>query len=425
MRRTGKVPTVVGSARRRVIAVLAGLVLVAGAGLVVYRVFAPGEVFAEPSSGYPAAPTPRPAAVLGTLPAAPLIVDGRLRVVADKRQVRADGPVDSRYLNTPYWSFRRWPAELVGVVAAGTTVVTRWSDGELVGLDARTGRATWRAKGEKPTSPGYAGRRTGAQTVYEPPGLFLAGNTVVVAGATATQAYDATTGAAGWHDPAPCGGPDPAGFTTADNRVAVLRACDTAITLLDAGSGAAAGSIARSAGDLAAEPLDCAAPRSGCAGLRLDQGGHRTAWLFDGQQPRQVGEAAEGSTGPGLAAADAWLVDGLTVRVDGTAVVAANAGDGAARWRHDLAGPDAQVIAVQPGTIHVLTADRDLITLDAATGAERSRIRYTYFAERTNWVPGYTYAVRGFVLTERLAEPAAEDDADYYFDAQPVLLARS
>ncbi|HTF11398.1 MAG TPA: PQQ-binding-like beta-propeller repeat protein [Asanoa sp.] len=415
----------VGSARRRVVAVLAGLVLVAGAGLVVYRVFAPGEVFAEPSSGYPAAPTPHPAAVLGTLPAAPLIVDGRLRVVADKRQVRADGPVDSRYLNTPYWSFRRWPAELVGVVAAGTTVVTRWSDGEIVGLDARTGRATWRARGEKPVSPGYAGRRTGARTVYEPPGLFLAGNAVVVAGATATQAYDATTGAAGWRNPAPCGGPDPTGFTTADNRVAVLRSCDTAITLVDVGTGAAAGTIARSAGDLVAEPLDCPAPRSGCAGLRIDQGGHRTAWLFDAPQPRQVGEAVEGTTGPGLAAADAWLVDGLAVAVDGAAVVAANAGDGAARWRHDLGRPGAQVIAVQAGTIHLLTADRDLVTLDAATGAERSRIRFTYFAEHTDWVPGFTYAVAGFVLTERLADPAAPDDADYYFDTQPVLLARS
>jgi hypothetical protein len=80
---------------------------------------------------------------------------------------------------------------------------------------------------------------------------------------------------------------------------------------------------------------------------------------------------------------------------------------------------------VEAGMIHLLTADRDLVTLDTATGAERSRIRFTYFAEKTDWVPGFTYAVAGFVLTERLADPAAKDDADYYFDAQTVLLARS
>ncbi|SNT61991.1 PQQ-like domain-containing protein [Asanoa hainanensis] len=419
----------VGAARRRVVAVLAGLVLVAGAGLVVYRVFAPGEVLAEPTVGYPAAPTPRPAAVLGTLPAAPLIVDGRLRVVADKRQVRADGPVDSRYLNTPYWSFRRWPAELVGVVAAGGTVVSRWSDGVLVGLDARTGRDVWRTKGEVPVIPEYAGRRTGALTVYAPPGLFLSGDTVVVAGSTSTRAYALNTGAPGWQQPAqPCPTrPDPIGFTTADGRVAVLRACDEAVRLFDAATGTAAGSIElyeHLAPETTLEPLDCVAPRTSCAGLRVDDFATRKAWLFANGGTKPAGTASEIASGvPRLARPGAALVDGLAVTVEETGVVASGATDSEQRWRVELGRPDATILAAADGRVYVLTADRDLVTLDATSGAEISRFRYTYFAEKTDWVPGYSYTAGGYLLTERLADTSAREDADYYFDPQPVILA--
>jgi outer membrane protein assembly factor BamB len=113
------------------------------------------------------------------------------------------------------------------------------------------------------------------------------------------------------------------------------------------------------------------------------------------------------------------------VRVDGGAVVGVAARSGAERWRRPPPGPGASVLAAQPGRVHLLTAARDLVTLDAATGAERSRTRYTYFAEKTDWVPGYAYAADGVVATERLRAPAdpAEDDARYYFDAQPVILA--
>ncbi|GIF77886.1 outer membrane protein assembly factor BamB family protein [Asanoa siamensis] len=413
-----------GAARRRVVAVLAGLVLVAGAALVVYRVFAPGEVLAEPTSSYPAAPTARPPAVLGTLPAAPLIVDGRLRVIADKRQVRADGPVDSRYLNTPYWSFRRWPAELIGVVAAGGTVVTRWSDGEIVGLDPRTGRDVWRTKGQKPMIPAYAGRRTGAQTVYAPTGLFVSGDTVVVAGATGTRAYDAATGAESWQTPAaacPAGSPDPTGFSTADGRVAVLRACDTAVRLFDVESGGAGGTIDVPA-KAVLEPLDCAGPRTACAGVRVDAGAQRGAWLLAGGETRPAGRADDaGGSSARLAQPGAFLVGGLAVAVDGTAVTATD--DSGQRWQRDL-GPGATILAAAQGRVHLLTADRDLVTLDATTGAEISRFRYTYFAEKTDWVPGYSYASGGYLLTERLDEVAAQDDADYYFDPQPVILAK-
>ena len=78
---------------------------------------------------------------------------------------------------TPFWSYRRWPEQVAGVIAGdgptGPIVVSQWSDGELVALDARTGRVAWRAAGTAPDD-GYAGRRTGASTVYAPPGLHLA-----------------------------------------------------------------------------------------------------------------------------------------------------------------------------------------------------------------------------------------------------------
>ncbi|WP_309246285.1 hypothetical protein [Verrucosispora sioxanthis] len=98
--------------------------------------------------------------VTGRLPVAPLIVDGRLRVYAAPRQVYADQPVDSRSRRTPYWSFRRWPASLDAVVASGTTVVSRWSDGQLVAIDARTGRVAWRAAGPEPAAERVARRST-------------------------------------------------------------------------------------------------------------------------------------------------------------------------------------------------------------------------------------------------------------------------
>ena len=404
VRRPGRVPTVVGAARRRVVAVLAGLVLVAGAGLVVYRVFAPGEVLAEPTVGYPAAPTPRPPAVLGTLPSAPLIVEGRLRVVADKRQVRADGPVDSRYLNTPYWSFRRWPAELVGVVAAGGTVVTRWSDGELVGLDARTGRDIWRAKGEKPVIPGYAGRRTGAPTVYAPPGLFLAGDTVVVAGATSTQAYDGRRPA----QPAGDSRPSPARLdptrSASPPPTAGWRCCAPATKRSGCSTPAPARPPGRSrssevAPETTLEPLDCAGSSFGlcrACGSTTSPRGRPGSSTAGETRPRATAEDGRPARRPGC---PARRRAGRRARGHG-----GRHGGGGVR-RRPTAGSGGGTTSVgrtprsspcRPAGVYVLTADRDLVTLDAATGAEISRIRYTYFAEKTDWVPGYSYAVAGY-----------------------------
>ncbi len=138
---------------------MAAVGVAAAAGIIAYRVLAPAEVSTPARDDYPARSMPDPG-VTGRLPVAPLIVDGRLRVYAAPRQVYADQPVDSRSRRTPYWSFRRWPASLDAVVASGTTVVSRWSDGQLVAIDARTGRVAWRAAGPEPAAERVARRST-------------------------------------------------------------------------------------------------------------------------------------------------------------------------------------------------------------------------------------------------------------------------
>ncbi|MGW5673331.1 PQQ-binding-like beta-propeller repeat protein, partial [Micromonospora sp. NPDC003776] len=157
---------------RRIAVALAVVLAVAAAAVVVHRVLAPAEVSTVARGAYPAAPNPGPR-VIGRLPVAPLVVDGRLRVYAGARQVYADQPVDRRYRVTPFWSYRRWPAKLDGVLAEGTTVVSRWSDGKLVALDARTGRVAWRADGPEPGALPKP-RRTYAATVWDPAGLHVA-----------------------------------------------------------------------------------------------------------------------------------------------------------------------------------------------------------------------------------------------------------
>ncbi|GAB3951484.1 hypothetical protein GCM10027614_53550 [Micromonospora vulcania] len=169
--------------RRRLVLAVAALLAVAAVAVIVHRVLAPAEVSTVARGGYPAAAEP-PVGVVGRLPVAPLIVDSRLRVYAAHRQVYADRPVDGRHRTTPYWSYRRWPAELTGVVGSGSTVVSRWSDGRLVALDASSGRVLWRADGPVPVETGAVVRRTGAATVWDPSGLHRTdlpdGRTVLV-----------------------------------------------------------------------------------------------------------------------------------------------------------------------------------------------------------------------------------------------------
>lgn len=408
---------------RRVLAVVAVLVaLVASAGIA-YRVLAPAEVVTSARLAYPPAPD-APPGVIGTLNAAPLIVDGRLRVYATTRRVWADQPVDAATRRTPYWAFRRWPAQVVGVVASGTMVVSRWSDGELVALAARTGRIAWRANGP-PTDQGYAGRRTGASTVYEPTGLHTARtgdgrDVLLLVDDSGGRGIDPDTGRELWRFD---GGRDcrAHALTTAAGQLATVDRCATppAVEFRDAGSGEVTGRWRPDGGDpqLTVEPVGCRVARSDCPAIRTTSGGTGTGWLTS-----DLSAPAAPVPVPALDGPESTLVDGVVVASEGGQVVGRPVtGDGEV-WRWPEA---ARILAVQPGRVHLRGDSQELVTVDARTGAELSRFPLTQGRDSTTWSPGLGYATDGFLAVERLAEPVdpAADNSRYYLSAQPVILA--
>jgi len=443
--------------------VAVGLVVLAAGTVIAYRVLAPAEV-STPAGYYPPAPGVGPGPV-AKLTAAPLIVDGRLRVYATTRQVRADGPIDALTQVTPAWSFRRWPEQLVGVAAVGAVVASRWSDGELVVLDARTGEVTWRTAGPVPDQTGYAGRRTGARTVYTPTGLHTATTSddgrsiLLVRGGPELRGIALATGRELWRvalDGEDCRGE---GFSTTGGHFAVVNSCAPAPSIefyeLSTGELVEQWRPDGAGPGLAVEPLDCAAARSDCAGLRTTGAGQSRGWLVDGPGPVAA---------PALDPVNAWLVDGNAIRSapGGVEVTAHTARTAERRWRWRAPGPSVgwpasrdtepgaedgdpgrgaagqsgdawpdggtghRVIMVQPGRVHLLTPARELITLDSGTGAELSRFVLARPKEQTDWVPGRVYALGGFVAIERLrlpVDPEADDGAYYRFSDTVILAA--
>lgn len=357
------------------------LVLLAVAGVIGWRVLSPAEVL-HPATGVPPAAGARGPGVTGKVASAPLIVDGRVRVFAAPRLVKADGPVSARTMATPRWSFRRWPQQLNGVVAVDTTVVTRWSDGELVALNSGTGRIVWRADG--PAAGGWTGERTGATTVWAPPGMVTAGPVVLARGGGRVTAFDSGTGATRWQGE--CAGDS---FTTGGNHLvcgAVVR---------DAGSGAAV--TGWPAGPYTA--VGCGIASSGCAGVR-DRAG--AGWLTTGGGPqRAVALDAADSTVlvvPRMTASG--RVASAFAFSTGATVVARSPVTGGELWR--WSGPGgATVLGSAPDTVYLLTADRKLVAVDAGSGQVRLRFPLVVSREGTDWTPGGRQVAGGYVAVER------------------------
>ncbi|TNH31036.1 pyrrolo-quinoline quinone [Micromonospora orduensis] len=411
--------------RRRLVMVVAALLAVAVVAVVVHRVLAPAEVSTVARGEYPAAPRPGPG-VIGRLPAAPLIVDARLRVYAAHRQVYADRPVDGRYRTTPFWSYRRWPAELSGVVASGRTVVSRWSDGRLVALDASSGRVLWRAAGPAPAEGGAAPRRTGAATVWDPRGLYLTDladgrRVLVVTGTAEARGVQVADGRELWRVDLPGSCRSDIGTTVAGQLIGLDTCAGTAaVEFRDAVSG-----LVRerwqppglTTDGLVVSPLGCRTGRSDCSGLRTagpgDAGGR--GWLLGGGEPLAA---------PALGTAGAALAGELAVTVADGMAVGRSARSGAELWRFDGLGP-ARVLAVQPGRVHLLTEENELVTLESVTGVLLSRFPFTVGSDGTGWAPGAVAAEGGFVAVERLREPVDPDGDDqrYYLTAETVILA--
>ncbi|PWR05257.1 pyrrolo-quinoline quinone [Micromonospora acroterricola] len=409
--------------RRRLVVVVAALLATAAVAAIVHRVLAPAEVSTVARGAYPAAAQPAPG-VVGRLPVAPLIVDARLRVYAAHRQVYADRPVDGRHRTTPYWSYRRWPAELVGVVASGTTVVSRWSDGQLVALDARDGRVLWRADGpapaEEPTS-----RRTGAVTVWAPPGLYLTRTlndraVLVATGSGEARGIDLAGGRELWHAALAARCRRDVG-TTPDGQLIGVETCDgsAAVEFRDAATGKVTNRWRPpgAADELVVTPVGCRSGRSECPALRTAAPGDAAGrgWLVGPGGPAPA---------PALDRLEVELAgDQAVAVVDGT-LVGRSARTGTELWRRADLGPG-RIIAVQPGRVHLLTAENDLVTLDPETGVERSRFTLNAGSDGTGWASGAAYAVDGYLAVERLRKPVDPDadDQRYFFTSEPVILA--
>jgi outer membrane protein assembly factor BamB len=428
--------------------VAAGLVLVLlVATFAGVRVFRPADTVDAAHAGYPPV-VPALPGVYGELLRTPLVVAGRLRVYGAANRVWADGPVDAAMSTSAYWAFRRWPAQLVGVVVAGDRiVVSQWSDGQLVALRWADGRVAWRVNAGTRTAT-YQGRRTGARTVYAPPDLYTVtgsdGRSLVVATSLDTvTAVDADTGAVRWRRPA---GADPAcwEYFTAPGIVAAVHRCHrpSTVDVYDAATGnprtwPALGGATR--------PVGCAVGRSECTGLAgpsaPPQASAQPAAGPASPEPAAPGwligpdgnlTAARGlSSASSASSAEDRLVGHTVVRSgpDGQ-VRAYDAVTGAPRWSWPVeAAPvtGTRVVAVEPDRVHVVTRAHDVVTLELSNGRELSYFSGQIKEDVRPWTPGYGYAARGYLVVERVQPdvPVDRPDSEYYFAVPSVLFTGS
>ncbi len=373
--------------------VVAAVVVLAAAVLIGWRVLAPAEVSEPAASAYPVAAT-LPPGVTGKTTTAPLIVDDRIRVYAGERLVKADGPVEAKTMYTARWSYRRWPQRLSGIVAVRTTVVTRWSDGEIVALDARTGKVAWRAGG--PRAEPFAGR-TGSAAVWAPPGLHTAGTSVLVGDGRQLIAHAAADGSRRWTVPLPAACGD--GFVTAGGAYVCGSGAWDVLT----------GSAVRGWPGGPFTAVGCDVARSGCAGLRDGAG---QGWLVGTARPERA---------PALDTPDATAGDGLVLTTSGGALVASRAGREAWRWTGR-----ARVLGVRAGRVVLLAADLRLVEVDAATGTQRTAFPLYASNERVErWKPDGWQLTDSYVAVQRLVPDAGTDpdEAGHFYTTDPVVVA--
>jgi outer membrane protein assembly factor BamB len=388
------------------IGLVTALLVVAG-GIAGYRVLAPGAILDKAGTAYPrTAPAAQPM-VYGTLLAAPIVVDGRLRVYAGKQQVFADDPVNIKSTMSPFWSYRRWPAQLIGVVTVGTTVVSQWSDGEVVGLDATRGTVAWQAKLAVPGGLAFTGRRTGASTVWDPSRLYTAGQTVVAVGSQSVRGYDASTGRQLWQQPATACADT---FTGPDVFVSVATCGSPAVHAYDARTGAAL-----TWPQAVVQPVGCALGHSGCRGVRGSGG----AWA--------IGSGGVLTAAPALAEPGVWVTDGVAI-VPGSGGDVAGVGLADNKQLWTVTG---RVIAVEPGAVHLVVDDPSLpfpeiITLDPATGQVLSGYSLN-LKGATPFDLGQAYAADHFLFIERRKPGATPDlpDSAYFYPSPNVIVAGS
>jgi len=341
------------------------------------------------------------------------VVEERLRVYAEKWRVWADAPVGERYESTPYWAYRRWPAEVVGVVTtptiAGPMVVTQWSDGEVIALDARKGEIAWRATA--PIAPlKYDGRRTGASVVYEPRSLLTArtGNqtAIVAVGPQTLSAFDATTGAVLWQrNTKP--GCEPAPWT--GSGLVVVPDCDgQTIILYSASDGIEKGHWVSPEKGFAPAPSLCEMSRFEC---RLVTLGGVDAWILSVNGRLTAVPPLE----PG-----ALLAGERVVYPTAKGVAARPLGSRDPLWTWDGVGT---LIAADAIGVYVLTDDRTVLGLSPATG-HLVVVGCASSQPNDGWRIAHVHPTGGsYLVLERVTnEPPTAKDQQYFYGPRPVAL---
>jgi hypothetical protein len=415
-----------------------------------YRTLRPAE---ELSQATAPAPSPVQAHPLpyGELNSAPLVIEGRIRVFAEERRIWAETPVTATQQVTPHWSFRRWPAEVVGMVpverpflwGGPALVITKWSDGAVIALEAATGAVTWQVHVEPDPDEIFRGRRTGGQTVYAPDGLFTSvaasdGKVVLlVAARDQVRAYDPYTGKERWahlfDGPPGCHRADWTGETTYVAKDSC--AAPAVLEIFDAATGVPYQPW-RPAGASAGPPREAnwyVQP----AACRL---GHSRCQLFRASATADViplVDAAEGRLGVtpetwslGITGAitkeprvesDSPLVsdDILVEPMLNGYVWAHSRTTGALLW---ISTRPAILLTVDGDSAYLADRDRDLLVVNLRSGLVNTMIdapsRYG-----NGWLAGYVYVHDGFLAVERLGSGRdSDDDIHYYYTPNPVLL---
>ena len=435
---------------RRVGGAIVVLAVLAAMSLTGYRTLRPAEDLSQATAPAPSPVDAHPAPY-GELNSAPLIIEGRIRIFAESRRVWAETPVTATRQVTPHWAFRRWPAEVVGVVGVErpflwggpALVITKWSDGAVFALEAATGAVAWQVHVEPDPDEAFRGRRTGGQTVYAPDGLFTAvsatdGRTVLlVAARDQVRAYDPFTGMERWahlfEGESGCHRVDWTGETTYVAKDSC--AAPATITIFDAATGTPLG-LWRPTGTSAGpgreanwylQPVACRLGRSRCQLFKASAVADVIP-LVDAAEGRQgitpetwsLGLTGAVTPEAGVEA-DAPQVSG-DIRVESMLngyVWARSRSTGALLW---ISTRPAFLLAVDGSAAYLADRDRDLLVVDLRSGLVNTMIdapaRYG-----DGWLAGYVYVHDGFLAVERLGTGRdGDDDVHYYYTPNPVLL---
>lgn len=408
-----------GRTRRAIIAA-ATAVLVAAVAVIVWRVLRPSEVVTPATAAFPAQMFPGPGA-RGVLTSAPLILDNRLRIFAKEREVWSDGPASYHYERSAYWAYRRWPAQVTGVLLVDPPdpgrpiVVTAWSDGMLAAIDAEKGTVAWRAHGD-PLAGSFTGRRTGAATVYTPPGLFISGPRVVTVSQT-IRGYQSESGEKLWEIaspiPAECRG---TAFTN-QAQLLVLDTCAQNVVRINTATGESLSTLPASE----AEPVSCTVGHSHCAAMRLTKDDRTTGWILTDSEP----PAAKLLAKPAATLAGPDIV--LIPSPDSLAAV--DLGTGQTLWSYRPPDPGPfRLLAADAAHTLILEPGGSMAALDSTSGALLIRTSILMKQEpKTSYAVSYVYTSGTHITLTRTnpdVPPSASDD-DYFFTHRPVLLAHT